>query len=171
MLETPDLRDLLPHGGTPLTKQLARDVTDALRDTSIPASTRLKNAAVLLTRGLIEPQVENGISQSVLHMQQLIMMSAGFIPASTLSSTTWTELSSIIKQCANIFIDQVKDEIKNTFRAEGEAETVLHEATVDPTSKEAVRFARKQSLICQVLIACSDVQTMTGMCLTRNDVG
>ncbi len=95
-------------------------------------------------------------------------MLAGFIPASTLASTTWTGSSSIIKQCANILIDQVKDEIKKTLRAEDEAKTVLHEAPVDP---EAVRIARKQSLICKVFIACSDTQTMTGILLARNGVG
>ena len=146
MLETPDLRDLLA-----LEIQLARDVTDALRDTNVPASTRLKNAAVP-------------------YVQHFMDMSAGFISVSTKSGATWKDLSAMIKQYANI-ADQVKGEIKNTFRAGDEAETVHHEATVDPTSKEAVRFARKQSLICQVLIACSDAQTMTGICLDRIAVG
>ncbi len=151
MLETPDLRDLKAPRGITLEIQFARDVNDALRDTSIPASTRLKNAAVL-------------------YMQLLTDMSAGCIPVSTRSSTTWTELSSIIKQYANIS-DQVRYEIKNTFRTGNEAETVLHEATVDSTSKEAVRFSKKQSLICQVLIAGSDAQTMTGIRLNQSGVG
>ena len=60
-------------------------------------------------------------------------------------------------------------EIANTF--DDEIKSGIREATVDPTSKEAVRFARKQSLICQVLMSCSDAQTMTGICLTRNDAG
>ena len=103
-------------------------------------------------------------------MQHLIAMSTGFIPLSTRSSTTWTEFSSIIEQYANI-ANQIQDEIKNIFRAGDEAETVHPEVTVDPTSKAAVRFARKQSLICQVLIAGSDAQTVTGIRLSQNGVG
>lgn len=157
LLETPHLRDLLLRGGTPLTlqlaltTQLARDVNDALRDTSIPASTRLTNAAAL-------------------YMQHLMDRSAGFISVSTRSFTTWKDLSSVIRQHANIAI-QVQDEIKHIFGTGDEAATVHPEATVDPTSKEAARFTKKQSLICQVLIACSDAQTMTGICLTRRGAG
>lgn len=72
-------------------------------------------------------------------------------------------------QYSNI-LSNVIDEIGNIFNL-NDTEIGIREATVDSTSKEAVRFARKQSLICQVLMSCSDAQTMTGICLTRNDVG
>ena len=66
---------------------------------------------------------------------------------------------------------QYSNEIRNTFAEGDEVETGPRQATVDPPSKEAVRFARKQSLICQVLIAGSDAQTMTGTRITRDGVG
>ena len=88
------------------------------------------------------------------------------MPVSSWPSTPRVELNSIIMQYSNI-LHQVIHEIRNTFAEGDEIETGLREATVDPPSKEAVRFARKQSLICQVLIAGSDAQTMTGIRITR----
>ena len=121
---------------------------DALLDTSVLASTRLKNAAIPYVHFLIDTSV-------------------GFISVSTRSSTTWKDMSFIIKQYANV-AEQVKAEFKNIVRAGDEAEIAHHEATIDP---KVVRFTRKQSLICQVLIACSDAQTMTGICLIQNGAG
>ena len=92
------------------------------------------------------------------------------MPVTSWSFTPWAELNSVIMQYSNV-LHQGIHEIRNTFAEGDEVETGLREATLDPPSKEAVRFARKQSLICQVLLAGSDAQTMTGICLTRNDVG
>ena len=130
--------------------QLARDATAALRDTNMPASVRLRNAAVL-------------------YMQHHEEMLSRFIPVSARSSTPWAELNFIFMQYSNILYHVIR-EIANSFDVD-DVETGLHEVTVDPPSKEAVRFARKQSLICQVLIACSDAQTMTGIRLTQKGLG
>lgn len=145
MLETPYIRDVLPRE-----IQLARDEIDALRNTNIPASVRLRNAAVL-------------------YMQHHVEMPSRVIPVSTWSSTPWAELKFIIMQYSNILYHVIR-EITNSFEVDGVG-IGLREATVDPNRKKAVRFARKQRLICQVLIACSDAQTMTGIRLTRNGVG
>ena len=94
--------------------------------------------------------------------------SVGLTSISTQSSRR-KDLNFIIEHFAGR-AKQVQDEIKKYFGADDEAQRVHPEATVVPPSKEAVRFAKKQSLIRQVLISCSDAQTMTGICLTRNDV-
>ena len=130
-----------------LTTQLARDVNHVLRDTSLPASTKLTNAAALQAQHLVD-----------------------MISVSTRSFAPWKDLSSLTKQYATI-ANEVRDEIKHVFGTGDEAVPVNPEAKIDPTSQEAVRFARKQVLICQALIACSDAQTMTGIRLTREGAG
>ena len=156
-----------------MTKQLTHDIIKVLRDTGVPASTRLQNAAVLLIKGLIGPRDENDIF-SVLQVEQLtnmfINMSVGLTSSISTLPSMRSDLSFMIEQFANR-AKQIQDEIKIYFRADDEAQIVHPEATVVPPSKEAVRFTRKQGLICQVLIACSDAQTMTGICLTQNDAG
>ena len=145
-LRTPDLRNFLLRE-----IQITRDATEAPRDTSLPASVRLRNAALLF----VSPHVET---------------TNRFIPVGSWFRTTRAEFNSTMMQYSNEF-QLLIHEITNTFAEGDEVGTGLREVTVDPPSKEAVRFARKQGLICQVLIASSDAQTMTGICLTRNDVG
>lgn len=113
--------------------QLGLDMIKALRDTSIPPSVRLRNAAVL------SMQYPLGIRSRFMQYTDALY--------------------------------QIIHEVFNTFAEGDEIETGFREITVDPPSKEAVRSARKQSLICQVLIAGSDAQTMTGIRPTRNHVG
>lgn len=97
---------------------------------------------------------------AVYYVPPLVDLPSRSMPVS--SSTPWEESNSDIAYCLNLFIRR----IKKAFVEANEVETGLREATVHPASKEAARFAKKQSLICQVLIAGSDAQTMTGIRIT-----
>ena len=145
--------------------QLGSNIIKVLRESGVPASTRLQNAAVLLIKDLNKSQDENDIMHSVLQMQQQLMY-ASF----NITSIRRVYLNFMI-ECLAGRAKHVQDEIKKYFGADDEAQIEHPEATGVPPSKEAVRFAKKQNLICQVLIYCSDAQTMTGIHLSRIGVG
>ena len=145
--------------------QLGSNIIKVLRESGVPASTRLKSAAFLLIKYLIKSQDENVIMHSVLQMQQQLMY-ASF----NITSIRQVDLKFMIEYLAGR-ADQVQDEMKKYFGADDEAQIEHPEATGVPPSKEAVRSEKKQNLICQVLISCSDAQTMTGIHLSQIGVG
>ena len=89
VFETPYFRYILPRE-----IQLARDATETLRDTSIPASVRLRNAAAL-------------------YVQHHVGIPSRFTRGSAWSPTRRAELDFIMMQNSYI-LSNLMDEITNT---------------------------------------------------------